>query len=150
MGCCNSRDDQYDDDDDDDVLVYPINGVRNQPRPPPQIVTTRQPPLVSTRTSFLILDPSHLPQNVTTSRPPVSASSRTGRVQPSSNRIIRGNCEACGQSDHLKPDCRYRNRLCFYCREEGHIISVCPNKRRKQNQPRGRGRGRTGPRRNKY
>lgn len=39
-------------------------------------------------------------------------------------------CEACGGSDHIKDDCRYRNRLCFYCREEGHTISICPVKRR--------------------
>lgn len=47
-------------------------------------------------------------------------------------------CTACGQSDHTMANCRYRERLCFYCRREGHIISVCPAKKRqrqrKQNQ----------------
>ncbi|EAT32361.1 AAEL015494-PA [Aedes aegypti] len=41
-------------------------------------------------------------------------------------------CDACGQSDHTMAVCRYRERLCFYCREEGHIISVCPAKKRQQ------------------
>lgn len=157
MGCCSSHDhhQEYDDrdDDDDDVLVYPINGVRRQTAP---VIVTQQPPVVTTRTqsSFLVLDPSSLHrQTVTTSssthvRPAPVASSRTSRVQANSSRIVRGNCEACGQSDHLKADCRYRNRLCFYCREEGHIISVCPNKRRKGQQ--GRGRGRAGQRRSKF
>lgn len=158
MGCCSSQDD-YRQDDDDDVLVFPINGQRRQPQ-----VVTRQPPappVLATRTSnFVFLEPSHM-QTITTSstylRPPAAApiprtSSRGARTQPTvsvvpdrrppnSGRIVRGSCEACGQSDHLKADCRYRNRLCFYCREEGHIISVCPNKRRKQTQGRGRGRG---------
>lgn len=46
------------------------------------------------------------------------------------------NCDACGKSDHTKEVCRYRERLCFYCREEGHIISVCPAKKRQQQRKR--------------
>lgn len=168
MGCCNSRDDYpEEEEDDEDVLVFPINRQRRQPVP--QVIARQPaPPLVATRTNnFVLLDPSHL-QTVTTSstylRPATTAtataprtSNRATRAQPAvsvvperrpprSGRIARGSCEACGQSDHLMSQCRYRNRLCFYCREEGHIISVCPNKRsRKQNQ--GPGRGRAGQRR---
>lgn len=149
MGCCSSRDDN--DDADDDVLVYPIRGHRSNP--PPQVVS-RQPEAPQTR-HFLFLEPSHLQTITTTSTylrpPPVSPPANRSRVQPgpirrppNANRIVRGNCEACGQSDHLKAECRYRTRLCFYCREEGHIISVCPKKRRKGA---GRGRGRGGQRR---
>lgn len=36
------------------------------------------------------------------------------------------NCDACGESDHTTSSCRYSTRLCFYCREEGHIIRICP------------------------
>lgn len=43
-------------------------------------------------------------------------------------------CTACGQSDHTMANCRYRERLCFYCRREGHIISVCPAKKRQRQQ----------------
>lgn len=41
-------------------------------------------------------------------------------------------CIACGQDGHTRETCRYRERLCFYCREEGHIIAVCPARRRQR------------------
>lgn len=47
-------------------------------------------------------------------------------------KVTVESCKACGQSDHTKAVCRYRERLCFYCREEGHIISICPAKKRQR------------------
>lgn len=51
-------------------------------------------------------------------------------IAPGLGKISTSTCKACGKSDHVKTDCRYRNRMCFYCRQEGHIIAVCPAKRR--------------------
>ncbi|XP_055609972.1 uncharacterized protein LOC129756928 [Uranotaenia lowii] len=50
-------------------------------------------------------------------------------------------CQACGDPDHSKSDCRYRDRLCFNCRQEGHIIRICPAKQRNQKQSNNRGKG---------
>ncbi|XP_055537495.1 uncharacterized protein LOC129725544 [Wyeomyia smithii] len=65
---------------------------------------------------------------------PTAARKNAGRrkIAHGAARNLSGLCEACGGSDHIKADCRYRERLCFYCREKGHIISICPAKRRDQ------------------
>uniref|UniRef100_A0A182SR48 CCHC-type domain-containing protein n=1 Tax=Anopheles maculatus TaxID=74869 RepID=A0A182SR48_9DIPT len=39
-------------------------------------------------------------------------------------------CNACGEVGHFTGDCRYYTRLCFYCRQEGHIVRICPKRKR--------------------
>ena len=47
-----------------------------------------------------------------------------GGVTPASPTSLEP-CQCCGRSNHLKKDCRFRDRCCNYCGREGHLEAVC-------------------------
>ena len=54
-----------------------------------------------------------------TSRP--SASQISSSSQPAASYA----CFSCGNSDHVRSKCKFRNAVCRYCKLRGHIARVC-------------------------
>lgn len=139
MGLCCSRPPKYHDDDDEEYMYYRRQlKQKRQTRQHVEVVPTitRNAPTMAKNNPK---GPARraAPLSAKTSRPhdvvPVNSEIRLEIVVPkAATQQLSISCEACGEYDHAKAVCRYRERHCFYCRKEGHIIKICPAKKRQR------------------
>jgi hypothetical protein len=43
-------------------------------------------------------------------------------------RTNESKCEACGGTSHQTQNCWHRDRICFFCKQKGHLSNRCPKK----------------------
>ena len=71
-------------------------------------------------------DPPALPSRRSSSRPPALPPVGRQRSFPKSPRQSTSyTCFLCGNSDHTRSKCRFKNAVCHNCNGRGHIARVC-------------------------
>ena len=71
-------------------------------------------------------DPPALSSRRSSSAPPVlPPAGRQGSFPKSPRQSTSYTCFSCGNSDHTRSKCRFRNAVCHNCNGSGHIARVC-------------------------
>ena len=71
-------------------------------------------------------DPPALSSRRSSSTPPVlPPAGRQGSFPKSPRQSTSYTCFSCGNSDHTRSKCRFRNAVCHNCNGSGHIARVC-------------------------
>ncbi|XP_037037375.1 uncharacterized protein K02A2.6-like [Bradysia coprophila] len=66
---------------------------------------------------------------------PKPSQSKYSKNSNKSDKMSKGNCYACGESNHLFKSCKYKEYKCKICKTTGHLAKVCKQKNKKQTQP---------------